>query len=274
MKKFGYPTFDDQGCMLLTTYEGDYAHMMMDVRVYKLEAGQKKTFKRPEEEMAVLLLSGNITCHWEGKEKEISRRNVFEDGAWCLHVCKGTEVSVTADSPAEILVQCTYNDKQFDSRLYTPDDATPRYFSKGKYGNVANRRVSTIFDHDINPDSNMVIGEILNDKGNWSGYLPHKHPQPELYFFMFDRPDTGFGASFVGNDVYKIKDHSFAAIPGGNLHPQSAAPGYTMYTCWMIRHLPGRPWLQTDRGVPKEFLWLDENPYSAEEIGIKKDNQK
>ena len=70
--------------------------------------------------------------------------------------------------------------------------------------------MNTIFGHDIQPMPNKVLGELLND---W----------PE-----------GFGASF-------------SAIPGGELHPQAVAPGFQMYTCWMIRHLDGNPWLQTDR---------------------------
>ena len=56
----------------------------------------------------------------------------------------------------------------------------------------------------------------------------------------------------------KSVDNSFSAIPGGRLHPQSAAPGYLMYTCWMIRHLPGNPWLQTDRCEDDAYVWLHE----------------
>ena len=103
----------------------------------------------------------------------------------------------------------------------------------------------------------MVLGEVLNDRGNWSGYLPHRHPQPETYFFLFDRPE-GFGASFVGDEVFKSVDHSFSAIPGGALHPQAAAPGFQMYTTWMIRHLDGNPWLQTDRCEDERYTWLHE----------------
>jgi hypothetical protein len=99
----------------------------------------------------------------------------------------------------------------------------------------------------------MVLGEVLNDKGNWSGYLPHRHPQPECYYFKFDRPE-GFGASFVGDEVFKSVDNSFSAIPGGALHPQSVAPGFQMYTCWMIRHLDGDPWLQTTRNEDEKYI--------------------
>ena len=52
------------------------------------------------------------------------------------------------------------------------------------------------------------------------------------------------------------EDKSFSAIPGGELHPQAVAPGYQMYTCWMIRHIDGNPWLQTDRCEDERYTWL------------------
>lgn len=255
MKVFGYGKFDQNGEMPLVSYEGDYAHMHMDVRVYAIKKNEVRSFVKQQEEMAILLLSGDITYQWEGKSETAHRKDVFTDGPYALHVSKGKEVRITAQSDCEILVQCTKNERSFESRLYTPKDAPWHYSCKGMYGNTANRRVNTIFDHDIAPQSNMVLGEVLNDRGNWSGYLPHRHPQPECYFFKFDRTE-GFGASFVGDEVFKSVNYSFSAIPGGCLHPQSAAPGYQMYTCWMIRHIDGNPWLQTDRCEDEAYTWM------------------
>ena len=254
-KVFGYPQYDEQGEMILTTYDNEYAAMMMDIRMYRMKAEEQRTFLAEEEETAVLLLSGKLRYEWEGQSAQASRKDVFTEGPWCLHVSRGRRVTVTALAETEILVQRTRNDRAFPSRLYVPEDAPWKYSSVGKFGNVAKRQVSTIFDHDISPESNMVLGEVLNDKGNWSGYLPHRHPQPEAYLFKFDRPE-GFGASFVGDQVFKSVDNSFSAIPGGELHPQAVAPGFSMYTCWMIRHLPGNPWLQTDRCEDERYVWL------------------
>ena len=254
-KVFGYPEFDSTGEMILTTYDNDYKAMMMDIRVYRMKAGETRSFLREGEETAVLLLSGRITYAWDGKTETVSRKDVFTEGPWCVHVSGGHQIQVTAEADSEILVQCTKNEKSFESRLYRPEDAPWGYSCVGKFGNVAKRRVNTIFDHDISPESNMVLGEVLNDKGNWSGYLPHRHPQPGTYFFKFDHPE-GFGASFVGDQVFKSVDNSFSAIPGGELHPQAVAPGYQMYTCWMIRHLDGNPWLQTDRCEDERYVWL------------------
>lgn len=254
-KVFGYPDFDAAGEQVLTTYDGDYSAMLMDIRVYRLKKGESREFCRAGEEIAVLLLSGEVTFAFDGRRERTGRKNVFEEGPWCVHVSAGETIVAAADADSEILVQCTRNGTAFPAEFYRPEDAPWGYSNKGKFGGVAQRRVNTIFDHDISPLSNMVLGEVLNDKGNWSGYLPHRHPQPETYYFKFDRPE-GFGASFVGDQVYKSTDGSFSAIPGGELHPQAVAPGFQMYTCWMIRHLDGNPWLQTDRCEDERYVWL------------------
>ncbi|MBQ6560373.1 MAG: 5-deoxy-glucuronate isomerase [Erysipelotrichaceae bacterium] len=256
-KLFGYPQFDENGEEILTTYDNEYSEMMMDVRVYRMKAGEKRTFCRTGEETALLLLSGDVVFCYEGKCEKAHRQDVFTDGPFALHVCSGKEVKVKAESPVELLVQRTKNETEFESRLYLPEDAPWSYSCVGKFGNVAKRRVNTIIDKEISPSSNMVLGEVLNDRGNWSGYLPHRHPQPELYYFKFDRPE-GFGASFIGDQVFKSVDNSFSAISPQELHPQAVAPGFQMYTCWMIRHLDGDPWLQTTRNEDEKYLWLHE----------------
>ncbi|MCD8009904.1 MAG: 5-deoxy-glucuronate isomerase [Lachnospiraceae bacterium] len=256
-KVFGYPAFDENGEKILTTYDNEYSAMKMDIRVYDMKPGSIRHFLRTGEETAVLLLSGRITYEWGREKQTVSRMDVFTEGPWCLHVPAGIEITVRAEGESQILVQCTQNEKKFAARLHRPEDAPWGYSSVGKFGNVAKRRVNTIFDHDIEPASNMVLGEVLNDRGNWSGYLPHRHPQPETYYFLFDRPE-GFGASFVGDQVFKSVDGSFSAIPGGELHPQAVAPGFQMYTCWMIRHIDGNPWLQTDRCEDERYVWMHE----------------
>ncbi len=255
-KVFGYPKWSEDGEQIVTEYQGDYEHMMMDIRLFRMKTGDVKCFKKPEEETAILLLQGKLTLCWAGQKKQVSRKDVWTEGLWCLHVCRDTEVSIQADSDdVEILVQSTHNNRDFPAKLYGPEDIPWEERCHGKYGDTAKRKVTTIFDYETAPYSNMVLGEIMNDPGNWCGYLPHSHPQPELYYFKFERPE-GFGASFVGEDVYYIKDGSFSAIPGGKTHPQSAAPGYRMYIIWMIRHFDDNPW--TVGTYDERFTWLDE----------------
>ena len=218
-KVFGYPEFDANGEKVLTTYDNEYKEMLMDIRVFRLNAGDVKTFCRAGEETAVLLLKGDVVFSFDETSKEVTRKDVFTEGPWAVHICTGAKVIVEAKADSEILVQSTMNNQTFESKLYAPEDAPWGYSCVGKFGNVAKRRVNTIFDHDIAPYSNMVLGEVLNDRGNWSGYLPHRHPQPETYYFLFDHPE-GFGASFVGDQVFKSTDGSFRRFREENSIPR------------------------------------------------------
>ena len=121
-KLFGYPEFDENGEKILTTCDNDYKDMLMDIRVYRLKAGDMKEFLKPEEEMAVLLLKGELTYKWGEEEKKVYRKDVFTDGLYALHVCKGTKVIVEAGGDAEILVQCTDNEREFEPKFYDPEN--------------------------------------------------------------------------------------------------------------------------------------------------------
>jgi 5-deoxy-glucuronate isomerase len=162
-------------------------------------------------------------------------------------------VRVTALADSEILIQKTLNEKTFDIKYYEPKDCTFFTSCKDKWDNTAVRDVITVFDYGNAPYSNMVIGEVVATQGRWWGYIPHHHPQPEVYYYRFERPE-GFGCSVIGDDAFVIKHGSVAAIPGGLIHPQVTAPGYRMYCCWMIRHLDGNPWV--DRVDDERYTWL------------------
>ena len=43
-----------------------------------------------------------------------------------------------------------------------------------------------------------------------------------------------------------------------------------MYNCWMIRHLDGNPWLQTDRCEDEAFTWLHDAKFNPETNAFEK----
>ncbi|MBE6770658.1 MAG: 5-deoxy-glucuronate isomerase, partial [Ruminococcaceae bacterium] len=122
-KFFGYPEFDANGEEILCTYDNEYSEMLMDVRVYRMAAGEKRTFCREGEEIAVLLLSGKIVFGWDDQAETVSRKDVFTEGPYAVHVCTGKQVTVEAVEATEILVQCTKNETAFAGKLYRPEDA-------------------------------------------------------------------------------------------------------------------------------------------------------
>ncbi len=227
--------------------------MLMDIDVYRLKKGQTQSFFYEEDEQAILLLKGKLLYEYEGKNSAATRADVFSALPSCLHTARRTDVMVTALENSEILTQRTKNSKKFESKFYAPDDCRKEKMGETQWEGSASREVLTVFDYSNAPYSNMVLGEVINKAGRWSSYVPHSHPQPEVYYYRFSHPQ-GFGASFLGDDVFRISDNSAAFIKGGLTHPQTSAPGYTMYYCWMIRHLDGNPW--TDRDIDPNHAWL------------------
>lgn len=247
---FGYPGYDQNGVKTISTRD---SNMMMDIKVYRMKKGEERRFYSSVMETAVLLMSGKIEYVWEQRREEAYRENVFKSLAYCLHVCRGTEVQVRALEDAEILVQQTDNLREFPAKYYLPCDNQIERARYDVWESTAKRDIGTLFDYNNAPYSNMVCGEIYTYPGRWSSYPPHSHEQPEVYYYRFEKPQ-GFGACFIGNDVFKIQDGSYCAIPGGLTHPQVTAPGYRMYYVWMIRHFDGNPW--TQRIDDPDHAWL------------------
>lgn len=233
---------------------GPLDDMPIDAGYLKLTPRQTYPIFSEAGETAVLLLSGSVEFSWEGNRARVQRPDSFDFPPTCLHLPRGTEAAVKALTDAELFVMQTANGRNFPSRLYTPEETANVRAGRTEMNGCARRDIRTVFDYSNAPHSNLVVGEVVSHPGRWSSYPPHHHPQPELYFYRFDKPQ-GFGACFIGEDVYKIRHLSWAAIPGGRTHPQAAAPGYALHYVWAIRHLPGNPWKATRIGVP-EHDWL------------------
>ena len=253
MGLYGKPGFNVMGIKELVSRSGVNSDMLQDIYCMKMKAGDVRTFFSDRDEQAILLLEGDVVYGFDGYEERAVRNNVFDDGMYVLHISKDTKAVVTAKKDSELLIQVTDNDRVFPPKLYRPEDCSDVICGEGLCRGTCVRLVRTAFDHRNAPYSNMVMGEVISNQGGWTSYVPHWHPQPEVYYYRFDKPQ-GFGAGFAGSEVFKVEDGSFLAIPGGVTHPQSSAPGYRMYYVWMIRHLPGDPW--TDRIEDPDHTWL------------------
>lgn len=243
----------EAGENILCEVNGKNKEMLMDVIVENLDKDEKKEYLKANKEMAILILTGKFRISWPQNSMIFERKSVFDESPWCLHVPKNINVAIEVYEKSEILIQCTENVEAFEAKLYSPSDCRSDIFGEGTWNGTARRVVRTVFDYNNAPYSNMVIGEVITYPGKWSSYPPHYHPQPEVYFYKFNKPQ-GFGLCLNGDEAYKISDNSFATIIGGDVHPQTSAPGYAMYYCWMIRHLENNPW--TDRIDVDEHKWL------------------
>ncbi len=241
----------------MTNMENKHTNMLMDIGVQKMKKNDKATFIDQQKESAFLLQLGHIRIKWNGEKKEAKRTCLFDETPAVLHVPKGVEVTIEALDETEVLIEKTTNDKEFEAVYYSQEDCQSDVFGENVWKDTARRVVRTVFDYNNAPYSNMVIGEVINYPGKWSSYIPHGHPQPEVYYYKFNK-EQGFGAGFIEDEAYKITHNSILCIPGGPTHPQAAAPGYAMYYCWMIRHLDNNPWTSRDNDPQHEWL-LDPN---------------
>ncbi|WP_017354170.1 5-deoxy-glucuronate isomerase [Clostridium sp. ZBS4] len=238
---------------VLCEISGKNKDMLMDIVVEKLRKDEIKEYHNADKEIAVLLLTGKVKIAWNKDSEIIERKSVFDEDPWCLHVPKNIKVTVKCLEESELIIQSTDNQNNFEAKLYSPDKCRSDIFGEGTWNGTARRIVRTVFDYNNAPYSNMVIGEVITFPGKWSSYPPHYHPQPEVYFYKFNK-EQGFGFCLNGDNAYKISNNSFSTITGGDVHPQTSAPGYAMYYCWMIRHLENNPW--TDRIDVEEHKWL------------------
>jgi 5-deoxy-glucuronate isomerase len=210
------------------------------ITVQLLELGAGESFETTsEQETAWLLMMGAVAVTAGEHTAHFERRSLFDEAPSAVHVPAGTRVRLQASAPTEFTVYATPNTKPFPVRLFTPADVPNEHRGKGQVGGACYRFVRTIFDDSASdPNTDLVLGEVVTFPGRWSSYPPHHHPQPEIYHYRFTDP-RGFGFAQLGPDVVTVRDRDTIKIFAPNDHAQVAAPGYGMYYAWVIRHLPG-----------------------------------
>lgn len=252
-KEFDYPKFTPDGVQYLTLDRGE--NSWMSTVVYCMKPGEVRKFLFADQEQAFLLMCGDVEFSWEDEKVRAVRKTFWDEGkgTCLLHVCKGIEVTVSAYAETEIMWQATENEREFPAKFYHPEEISNVVAGADLCAGTCTRRVTTILDYSNAPYSNLVIGETYTEQGAWSGYPPHGHRQPEVYYYRTDKPQ-GFGACFIGEEAYVIKDRSVSLLLDGKTHPQATAPGYRLYVVWMIRHLPDDPWV--DRVEDPQHIWV------------------
>ena len=233
--------------------EGKGREVGMDVALLVLERGETYAESEPNKESAFLLFCGSAMFCANDEEWRVRRESEFTEEASCLHVCAGTRVAIRAQEHCEIYVQRVVNEFRFAAKCYLPEDVQIQRAGVVELQGTMRRNIKTIFDLENAPYSNMVLGEVLSFPGKWSSYPPHHHPQPEVYFYRFDKPQ-GFGAGFGNGELYQTGHNGLLVIQSG-FHSQVAAPGYGLCYVWGIRHLENDPWIKTRIDEP-EHVWM------------------
>ena len=151
------PEYDENGKKVLCEMNGVNADMLMDIYVKKLKKGEALEIFEQDNECAVLLLSGKVNFKVaDSIDEDCQRANPFEKKPYAVHFPKEVKAVVTALEEAEVLVQKTDNDKTWAPVFYNPENCLYQEFGKGQWNGTGHRIVSTMFDLDNAPYSNMV----------------------------------------------------------------------------------------------------------------------
>ncbi len=234
------------GTTQLTREDDASDNVPITLEVVRLSAGESVK-QTATSEVAWLLMNGAA----QGKVGDLSfvleRSSLFDESSSCFHVCAGTDIEFSCETDSEFTVYSCNNTKPFDARVFTPSDVDNEPRGKGQVNDRCLRYVRTIFDgSNSDPNTELVLGEVITFQGGWSSYPPHHHAQPEIYHYRFTEPQ-GYGHSELGETVLKVRNFDTVKILDLNDHAQCAAPGYGMYYSWVIRHLPN------DRYTVPEF---------------------
>jgi 5-deoxy-glucuronate isomerase len=217
------------------------ARNFVDFGILRLKPGASHAITTDRETLLVLL-KGKAEVAADGVASRVTRNSVFDDAPTAVHCGAESTLAVTAlASGCEWAVLRVTNRRLKGIRWYFPQQVVSEDRGAGLVQDACRRTVRTIFDYQNSPESELVVGEVVNRAGRWSSYPPHHHSQPELYHYRFTLPQ-GYGHAELGDHVVKVKNGDTVEIPGGLDHAQVAAPGYGMYYLWVVRHLPRRPY--------------------------------
>jgi 5-deoxy-glucuronate isomerase len=224
------------GCTWITRFDEADDNTGIALAVHKLGDGERFATKAATE-TAWLLMDGEVTVEVGGSTYAMNRSSLFDESESCIHVAAGEDVSFACRGNVEFTVYESANRRPFASRVFTPENVPNEHRGAGQVGGACTRFVRTIFD-DTNSDPNteLVLGEVVTMPGRWSSYPPHHHPQPEIYHYRFTHPQ-GYGHAELGEAVHKVRQFDSIKIFFPADHTQCASPGYGMYYSWVIRHL-------------------------------------
>ena len=213
----------------------------LEFGVHVLSLGESVE-RRDARESAWVLLGGKALVTLETDEATVVRGSLFDEPPTLVHVGPGARLRIRAQSErVEWAVAQVANERSFASRIFFPHEVEPEYRGLGLAQGTCVRNVRQVFDRHVRPQSNLVVGEVVNYPGRWSSYPPHHHDQPEVYHYRFSAPQ-GYGHGEMGEQVYKVRHGDTLRIAAGHDHAQVAAPGYAMYYLWIVRHLDGNPY--------------------------------
>ena len=230
---------------------------------HRLAAGQSTEVRQPGRELCIVVLSGRVAIRSGGRQWSGlgGRASVFEERSpHALYLPDGSDVSIAAESDAEVGVASAPGGGSLPARLIAPESM--RRLVRGSGSNT--RYVCDILP-ETEPAEHLLVVEVRTPGGHSSSYPPHKHDTDalpdessleETYYHRLD-PPQGFAFQRVYTDdrsldeSMAVENHDVVMVPRG-YHPVVVPHGYQSYYLnvmagpkreWHFRNDPMHEWM-------------------------------
>lgn len=217
----------------------------------------------PDQELAIVPLSGTVTVVVDGQHVMLSRTSVFDQMPHVVYAPPGVEVTIQGDG--ECSVGSAPADGRYPVRVITPDEMP----SEIRGGGAARRQVVHILGPAL-PAERLILFEVYVPRGSWSGWPPHCHdgfdgsPYLEETYYFRTEPADGFcmhrnwRTDEPFDETHVAHDGDVVTVPKG-YHSSVACPGSHMY---FLNHLAGEP-VAEQRATPPCFhgayTWIEDD---------------
>lgn len=226
----------------------------MDFEVLLLNKDQKFTLNDETKEYAILLLQGKAQIQWQDHNEIMQRASCFRDNPACLLVPAKVGVEIIAfEDNTRFVLMSTENEKQYAPIFLSAQDCKSENRGEGTLNECATRVVRSFISRSMCPNTNLIIGEVVNFPGKWSSFPPHSHIHPEIYYYNFLPSENAYGIAQEGDKAHIIKDGDALLALDGDIHPQVSAPGYALFYVWVIRDSDEEPHIAPP--PVKEHAW-------------------
>ncbi len=209
----------------------------LDFGILMQERGQRDVVYSAKKESVIVLLMGDVEIAYGDTRVSARRMSLFTQSPTALHVAYNVKVTITCHSDrSELAIIKTDNVFNFPPTLYTSDTVKSELHGAGVLDDTMSHYERVLIDSTNAPLSNLVVGEWITPAGRWSSYPPHSHRHPELVFYKFN-PADGYGLCQIGNEAGLLFEGDVVKVRPNIVHPHVAAPGFMMYSLWVILHL-------------------------------------
>ena len=220
----------------------------LSFRAVTLEEGESMTLDRPDQEAAVVSISGGGVEILPASGPALGltgRRSVFEGMPWSAYLPAGSGARIigrplAGERAVVAIAQAPLTGRAGITRepiIVGPDDVVIEIRGAGN----ASRQVNNIMMPDF-PADRLLICEVFTPSGNWSGWPPHRHdfddpPREavleETYFYQLSRPE-GWAIQRIyhrdgSRDVFLPVGHGDLVIVDQGYHPFAGTQGYDAY---------------------------------------------